>query len=306
MAQIREVMQNRMNLQTPPDRKSIYDDLRNLNAFLDPQYEEAVQTERGKTDTHYKLIQREFELSELKLIIDTVASSKFLSEAKSRELIKKLEQFCSQYQRRELNRQVAVMGRAKSMNNSVLYNVDAINAALDSNMMISFKYFQYNLKLEREYQRKGERYLVSPWALIYDNNEYYLLAYTEGEFRHYRVDKMADVKQEAIEREGLDAYKAFDMADYTKSTFGMYSGEKKKVTMVFQNRMIGTVIDKFGKDVWLSKVDSQHFKIVVPVAVSPQFFAWVFGLGNYVTITDPPEVVDEMKKMLDKVSKRYD
>ena len=281
------------------ERKSIYTDLDALYSFgMDVR-----KDEYGKT---YKWLDRDIELPELKLIIDSVASSKFLPEKKSLALIKKLSKLCSDYQREQLTRQVRVLGRPKTMNNNVLYNVDPLHAAIAANTTVKFKYFHYNVKKEREYSRKGEVFEVSPWALLYDNDNYYLLAFIEGEFRTYRVDRMANVEQGTEERKGKEEFEKMDMPAYSKTTFGMYNGKQEDVTMVFHNRMIDTVIDQFGKDVWLSKVDDWHFKVTVPVAVSPQFFAWVFGLGNYVTITEPESVVKQMKDMLGKVSKRYE
>ena len=281
------------------ERKSIYTDLDALADF-------GMDVRKDEYGKSYQWFDREFELAEVKLIIDSVASSKFLSEKKSDALIKKLGKLVSEYQRSELRRQVRVMGRPKSMNNGVLINADAIHAAIAADTTVRFKYFHYNMKLEREYSRKGEIYEVSPWSMLYDNDNYYLFAFDEDDFRIFRVDRMAAVEQGINEREGKDEFEKLDMPAFSKSTFGMYNGKEERVDMVFHNRMIDTVIDKFGKEVWLSKVDDWHFKISVPVTVSPQFFAWVFGLGNYVTITAPESVVKQMKDMLDKVSKRYE
>ena len=284
------------------ERKSIYVDLSALEDFgMDVRNK---KDEEGKVKT-YALLDREFELPEVKLIIDSVASSKFLSEKKSDALIKKLGTLCSEHQRKELRRQVRVMGRAKSMNNSVLINVDQLHAAIAANTTVRFKYFHYNVKMERVYSRKGEVYEVSPWALLYDNDNYYLYAFVDGEFRNYRVDRMAAVEQGTKERQGKEAFEKKDMPAFSKSTFGMFNGQEERVEMVIHNRMMDVVIDKFGKEVWLEKVDEWHFKISVPVAVSPQFFAWVFGLGNYVTITGPEHVKQQMKEMLEEVHKRY-
>ena len=280
------------------ERKSIYTDLDALSDYgMDVR-----KDERGKS---YQWFDREFELPEVKLIIDSVASSKFLSEKKSDALIKKLGTLCSEHQRKELRRQVRVMGRAKSMNNSVLINVDQLHAAIAANTTVRFKYFHYNVKMERVYSHKGEVYEVSPWALLYDNDNYYLYAFVDGEFRNYRVDRMASVEQGTNERQGKEAFEKKDMPAFSKSTFGMFNGQEERVEMVFHNRMMDVVIDKFGKEVWLEKLDEWHFKISVPVAVSPQFFAWVFGLGNYVTITGPEHVKQQMKEMLEEVHKRY-
>ena len=281
------------------ERKSIYSD---LDALQDFDFDV-----RGDEDSkRYAFVDREFELREIKLISDSIASSKFLSEKMSDALIKKLGTLVSEYQRKEIRRQVRVLGRAKTMNNSALNAVDHIHAAIAANTTVKFKYCHYDLQLERQPVRKGEVLEASPWALLYDNDNYYLLAYTNGDFRTYRVDRMANVSQGKTARQGKEEFEKMDMAAYSKSTFGMFSGKQERVEMVFHNRMLDTVIDKFGKDVWLMKVDDWHFKIAVTVNVSPQFFAWVFGLGNYATITAPESVVKQMKDTLAKVSKRYE
>ena len=281
------------------ERKSIYTDLTALADF-------GMDVRKDEYGKSYQWFDREFELAEVKMIIDSVASSKFLSEKKSDALIKKLGKLVSEHQRKELRRQVRVMGRPKSMNNSVLINADCIHSAIAANTTVRFTYFHYNTKLEREYTKKGEPYEVSPWAMLYDNDNYYLFAFDEDDFRIFRVDRMANVEQGTNERQGGEAFEKLDMPAFSKSTFGMYNGKEEHVEMVFHNRMMDTVIDKFGKELWLSKVDDWHFKISVPVTVSPQFFAWVFGLGNFVTITAPESVVKQMKDMLEKVSKRYE
>ena len=260
------------------------------------------QDDRGKS---YQLLDRAFDLPEIKLVIDSVASSKFLSEKKSMALIKKLGDLCSEHQRQQLSRDIRVMGRARTMNNSALYAVDAIQSAISANTTVTFKYAHYNLNKEREYSRKGATYEVSPWALLYDNDNYYLLAFTDGEFRTYRVDRMGSVNQGTKEREGKEAFDKIDIASYTKSTFGMFSGEQEKVDMVFHNRMLDAVIDKSGKDVWLIKEDEWHFKATATVSISPQFFAWIFGLGSYAKIVGPESVVKQMKEMLENVSDKY-
>ena len=299
------------------ERKSIYDDIKNLESYgslLREPKEDDDEEEEDDRPKHryarYQLLERDFELREVKLISDSIASSKFLSERMSNNLIKKLGTLVSEHQRKEVRRQVSVMGRAKTMNDSALNMVDHIHKAIEEDTTITFKYYHYilnkSLKLEKNYSRKGELIEVSPWALLYDNDNYYLLAYTDGKFMTYRVDRMTSLSETKKQRQGKEELEKIDMPSYTKSTFGMYNGTQEKVTMVFQNRMLDTVIDKFGKDVWLSRVDDQHFKATVNVSVSPQFFAWVFGLGNYVTITGPDNVVKQMKDMLGKVSKRYD
>lgn len=253
----------------------------------------------------YFLQERTFKPSEVKMILDSVASSKFLTEKKSLELMKKLGTLVNEHHRHELNRQVKVAGRVKSMNDNATTSLDHIHAAMAANTTVCFKYFHYNLNKEREFTRDGKYYEVSPWALIFDNSYYYLLAVVDDDIRTFRADRMAATHAGNKKRQGKELFEAFDLGKFTKSTFGMFTGKEEKVEMVFHNSLIDTVIDKFGKEVWLSKVDDWHFKVTVPVTVSPQFFAWVFGLGNYVTITGPESVVKQMKDMLEKVGNRY-
>lgn len=198
------------------------------------------------------------------------------------------------------------------------YNVDPIHEAIAKNSQITFLYFDYvigrNFAKERHYMNKKERYTASPWAMIYTDDNYYLLAYHDGKMKHFRVDRMEDVELRTVEqnglkvivpREGKEEYEKKDMSTYTNYTFSMYGGEVRNVEMVFLNRMLNTVIDRFGKDVLAYPVDKNHFKITVPVAISQQFFGWVFGLGKYVRIVGPDDVVEKMKKALSDITERY-
>ena len=179
------------------ERKSIYTD-------LDALYEFGIDVRNDDHGRTYQLHEREFEFPEVKLIIDSVATSKFLSEQKSMTLIKKLGSLCSEYQRQQLSRDIHVQGRAKTMNNSTLYAVDTIQTAIRNNVTVTFKYVRYNVQKEREYSYKGAIYEVSPWALLYDNDNYYLRAFTDGEFKTYRVDRMGSVNLGNKERQGKD------------------------------------------------------------------------------------------------------
>ena len=292
------------------ERKGIYADISYLEDFgmelRDISKEDREDEEKKQRNRSYRLLDRDFEPSEIKLILDSVASSKFLSEKKSMDLMAKLEKLVSVHQRQSLKRQIKVTGRVKSMNGSVMYNVDTIHVAIASDTTVKFKYFHYNTQKEREYTYDGKPYEVSPWTLLYDNSNYYLLAYVDGNIRTFRVDRMAEVKRGGKERQGKEQFESFDLASFTKATFGMFSGKEEKVEMVFHNSLIDTVIDKFGKDVFIFPVDDHHFKITVPVAVSSQFFGWIFGLGGKVTIVGPKSVVKQMKDMLGKVSERYE
>jgi predicted DNA-binding transcriptional regulator YafY len=272
------------------------------------------------TEKTYAMVTRKFALSELKLMIDAIQASKFLSEAKSRDLIKKLKTLCSRHEASQLQRQVIVANRVKSMNTRMQYNVDPLYQAMELGFMVSFKYFDYelnkNFEKQRRYMRKGEPYVVSPWSMVYNDDNYYLLAYVDGKFKHFRVDHMdnteamvtmiADVEIASLEREGAEAFAKLDMSAYTKYTFSMFGGETVPVTMVFQNRMMGAVMDRFGRDVVAMKEDERHFRVTVSVAVSNQFYGWVLDLGKAVRIIGPESVKEGMKKALADIAARYE
>lgn len=296
----------------PAERKSVIDD---IHALID--YGMDIELENGKL---WKLLSRDFELSEIKLIVDCIASSKFLSEEKSKQLIEKVESLVSTHQRKSLNRQLTVSGRVKSMNETVLYTIDKIHEAIENDMCLDFKYFQYNMEKKREYKHDGKTYHVAPKNLLYDNNNYYLLA-DEGiklsmddednfwddkeELKTFRIDRMTNVEITEEARGEFFFARGIDTASYTKSTFGMYHGEQTDVTMLFSKGMMDTVIDKFGKDVKTEIVDDEHFRVKTKVAVSPQFYGWIFGLGQNVMIEYPLAVAKEMKDILKERHKAY-
>ena len=297
----------------PAERKSIYDDIRAFRnaGVLD------ITTAQGQ-NREYAVVSRDFDPDEVKLLVDAVQASKFLSDAKTKTLVKKLKKLCSRHEATALQRQVIVTNRVKSMNTKIQYNIDPIHEAIAKNSQLTFLYFDYvlgrNFTKERHYMNKKQPYIVSPWAMIYTDDNYYLLAYHDGKLKHFRVERMDDVKLHTVEqnglnvivpREGKEEYDKKDMSTYTNYTFSMYGGEVRKVEMVFLNRMLNTVIDRFGKDVLAYPVDKNHFKITVPVAVSQQFYGWVFGLGKMVRIVGPDDVKEGMKKALADITERY-
>ena len=290
----------------PAERKSVRDD---IIALGENGYGMDIAVENGK---QWKLLSRYFDLVEIKLIVDCIASSKFLSEAKSKELINKVETLVSARQRKALNRQMIVSGRIKTMNETVLYALDTIHEAIASSTDIEFKYYQYNMEKKREFKHNGKIYHVHPRDLLYDNNTYYLLAREGEEMKTFRVDRMANVKPyEAADDDVLDFsfnYKRthyYSAESFIKSTFGMYHGTEEEVQMLFTKDMMDTVIDKFGKDVKTEIVDSDHFRVTAPVSVSPQFYGWIFGLGDNVMIEYPLSVAKQMMDMLKERHKAY-
>ena len=276
------------------ERKSIYDDLESLRTF-------GVDVETTPTRTvGYYIAERDFSLPELKLLVDAVQSSKFITTKKSLELIGKIENLASRYEASQLQRQVFVQNRIKTMNESIYYNVDFIHNAISKNVQIAFRYFMWDVHGERVLRRDGAEYTVSPWALTWDDENYYLVAYdaADDQIRHYRVDKMLRIRLADEPRLGRERFKAFDMPRYARSLFGMFSGDLASVTLEAENRLAGVLIDRFGKDIPIVSVDAEHFETSVDVVVSPQFFGWIMALGDGVRITAPTPVVRRMREML--------
>jgi len=227
----------------------------------------------------------------------------------TRTIIGKMESLCSKYQAKDLNRDVIVSGRVKTLNEGMQNNIDHIHAAISADNQISFKYFDYNTQLKKQYRKRGAKYTISPYVLVYSDENYYLLAYDKAhkEIRPYRVDRMEGVSIiETSIREGKEVFDAIDMRKFQKYTFGMYSGEVKEVTMIFTNNMMNAVVDRFGRDIFIHKVDDYHFRVSVEVAVSPQFYGWVFGLGKMVRIAAPEDVRQGYLDMLKGVQEKYE
>lgn len=284
------------------ERKSIYDDLEALRLFgLD------IESARTRT-TGYYLASRTFELPELKLLVDSVQSSKFITHKKSMELIKKIESLTSVWAGQALQRQVFVAGRIKTMNESIYYNVDNIHKGIGDNKKISFKYFEYSITKEKVFRRGGVRYVVSPWALTWDDENYYMIGFdTAAEMvKHYRVDKMTDIAVTTEARDGAEYFQHMDPAVYSKKFFSMFSGEEETVRIRFTNRLIGVVIDRFGRDVAVTASGPDHFIVSIGVAVSPQFLSWVAGFGCEATVLSPESVIIKLRELALEVLGQYD
>ena len=284
------------------ERKSIYTDfdaLRELGI-------DVIKKQNGKIHT-YHVVSRQFELAELKLLVDAIQASKFITEKKSKQLIKKLESLASSHEAKQLQRQVYVLGRIKTMNESIYYNVDEIHNAIASNRKIRFQYFQWNIKKETELRKDGQYYEISPWALSWHDENYYMIGYdSEAQIiKHYRVDKMLKCTCMDEAREGKKLFDTFDVAAYTRKSFGMYGGEEQSVKLEFDNSLVGVVIDRFGKDIIIAPAGDKHFTIKVDVVVSDQFLGWVFALGDGAKIIGPENVVEQMKELARKTLERY-
>ncbi len=284
------------------DRKTLYDDFEELRNFgLD-----IIAEKRGR-NTYYYLGAREFELPELKLLVDSVQSAKFITDRKSRELIRKLEGLSSRHQAQRLHRQVLISGRVKTMNESIYYNVDKLHEAINAGQQIRFQYFQWNVQKQPVLRRDGAWYQVSPWCLTWDDENYYLVAYdaADDKIKHYRVDKMLRLAVAKEKRMGEQRFREFDLAGYTRRLFGMFGGEVVNVSLEAENAMAGILIDRFGKDLWMTPIDENHFSARVEVSVSPQFFGWVMALGEGIRITAPQSVVSQMRDEVRRLGAQY-
>lgn len=282
------------------ERKSVYDDLEYLKLF-------GLDVCSRKTRTHdYFIGSREFELPELKLLVDSVQSSKFITHKKSMELISKIEKLTSEANAKKLHRQVFVTNRVKTVNETIYYNVDKIHDAIAANKQITFKYYDLDVNRKKVYRKNGDRYTESPVALTWDDENYYLITYKEkyDDYAHYRVDKMESI--EITEEDRVLSEEPFDLSAYSKTTFAMFGGEETEVSIKFENDLVGVVFDRFGTDVRIVKADEDHFICTVKVAVSPHFLSWIVSFGRRAKIMSPDYVVDEMYALIRETLENYE
>ena len=282
------------------ERKSVYDDLEYLKLF-------GLDVCSRKTRTHdYFIGSREFELPELKLLVDSVQSSKFITHKKSMELISKIEKLTSEANAKKLHRQVFVTNRVKTVNETIYYNVDKIHDAIAANKQITFKYYDLDVNRKKVYRKNGDRYTESPVALTWDDENYYLITYKEkyDDYAHYRVDKMESI--EITEEDRVLSEEPFDLSAYSKTTFAMFGGEETEVSIKFENDLVGVVFDRFGTDVRIVKADEDHFICTVKVAVSPHFLSWIVSFGRRAKIMSPDCVVDEMYALIRESLENYE
>ena len=281
------------------ERKTIYSDIAALQ-----DYGVDIVSIPGKNGGYY-IASRNFELPELKLLIDAVQSSRFLTEKKSRELIEKLCSQCSVYDARLMRRDVLVSGRVKSMNETIYYNVDAIQDAIAENRQITFRYFDYGLDGKRHYRNRN--YQASPYGLCQDHENCYLLAHSE---RHgvtsYRVDRMSDIRLLDDPRTPCPELTGKALTEHANRLFQMYAGEQTAVKLRFHRSLINAVIDRFGREVMLIPDGEEHFVFTAEVAVSPMFLSWVIGFGQNAKILYPESVVQACQDLCREALAQYD
>lgn len=290
------------------ERKSIYSDIECLRDFGF----DIIKTKVGKISL-FSLVSRDFTLEEIKLLIDAVQSSKFITLKKSRELIHKIEHLTSENQAKELHRQVIVANRVKNSNEEIYRNIDSINRAINNKRKISFYYNQWVVsrtgvkKVVRVRRHDGQRYLLTPKALTWDDENYYLIAYDKetDRFKHFRVDKMESISVEEMRADSTKAVDKFDLAAYTKQVFGMYGGDTVNVKLRFDDSLIGVVVDRFSDKVFIQPHSDGTFTVSTEVMLSPQFFGWVFSFGDKVKIVSPKSAKAGFNEYLDSVKELY-
>lgn len=298
----RALIERLEKLDIKAERKSIYSDIECLRQFgMDIEYLSS------RSEGGYYLASREFELAELKILVDMVQSSRFLTKKKSRELIRKLEGMAGRHEASQLQRAVYVGNRVKAENETVYYGVDMIHRAIQENKGISFQYFEYTVGKEQQYKKGGGRYLVSPYYLTWQNENYYLIGVDEqlGEIRHYRVDRMKKIELLKSGRQAQELFQDFDIAEYTNAAFGMFGGTKTSVLLECHSSLIGVVLDRFGKELPIRKSDGEHFTARIDVVLSSQFYGWLAGLGNRMRILSPDAAVKDYSTYLNEIIDLY-
>jgi len=290
------------------ERKSIYSDIECLRDFGF----DIVKSKVGKI-TLFSLVSRDFTTEELKLLIDAVQCSKFITLKKSRELIHKIEHLTSENQAKELHRQVIVANRVKNSNEEIYRNIDSINRAINKKRKIGFYYTNWTVsrtgakKLVKVRRHNGMRYMLSPKALTWDDENYYMIAYDKGAdmLKHFRVDKMEDISVEDVRADSSKAVDKFDLAVYTKQVFGMYGGDTVNVRMRFDDSLIGVVVDRFSDKVFIQPHSDGTFTMSAEVMLSPQFYGWLFSFGDKARIVSPKAAKDGFCDYLRSVGELY-
>ena len=277
------------------ERKSIYSDIEGLRLFgMD-----VISSPKG-----YYIGARDFELPELKLLVDCVSASKFITEKKSANLIKKIEALASRHEGVRLQRQVYIADRMKGANEEIYRSVDTLSEAINEKKKVSFKYFEYDIDKKKKFRNCGEDYVVSPYSLTVSDENYYLISHFKKHenLTHFRVDRMSEIKiidEPACDVKSIMSEK-FSIGEYSKKIFSMFSGESTLVEITCENSMMNPVIDRFGTGVFVRKVDDEYFKISASVDISPTFFAWIFTFGGKMKITAPESVKEQFNDVIKK------
>ncbi len=293
-----------LNEENESDRRTLYEDVRDLEALGTK-----IKIDKSHRPPSLSVEERFFSLSELKLMIDAIASSKFLTLRASQQLINKLKMFCSRYEADELNRQTLLTNRAKRIDNDFHNNVSIISEAIDRKKKISFDYFRLDTRQKKQYNKKEP--VISPWVTVYTDDKYYMIGFDGKKRRNYRIDRMENIRILDEKQEGQEEWGQFknELPFRTQSIFNIFGEGKELVTLRAPEYFYYTIEDKFGGPlVPRREKDSSgkvYITVTVPVAVGDQFFAWIFGMRNKITIVEPESVKKQMQDMLQEVGRKY-
>lgn len=294
-APMRDIIAYLESMGISAERKSIYSDIEGLQLFG----VDILSSTKG-----YYVVSRDFELPELKMLVDCVSASKFITEKKSERLIKKIEGLASRHEAGKLQRQVYIADRIKAGNEDIYRSVDTLSEAINEKKKVSFRYFEYDVDKKRKFRNGGNEYIVSPYSLTVSDENYYLISHypKHEDLTHFRVDRMSDIKitDESCEKVENVMGEGFSIGEYSRKLFSMYSGESSRVEILCENKVMNSVIDRFGKDVFVLKVDDEHFKAIVSVDLSPTFFAWIFTFGGKMKIAAPLEAKEKFNEVIKK------
>ncbi len=292
-AQLMDILEQEYGIKT--HRQTIPSDIDILRSFgMDIQDVMSAQK-------RYNLVSREFDLAELKMLIDAVESAKFIPRKKSEQLVKKLSGLASQYQAKSLKRNISVENRIKYENEMVVLIVDSINEAINLGKKISFQYFKYDVDKRQKLRHEGRPFLFSPHKLVWNGDFYYMVGVFEKENKIgvFRIDRILN-RPEILEEDSIPFPEGFNFNRYLQSSFRMFGTEATPIELICSNDVMDAILDKFGKNVMTYDYDEDHFCAMVDVAVSNVFFSWVFGFGGKVRINSPVEVKDQYIAMVDK------
>ena len=296
---VQEIIEHFDNyLKIPVEQKTVCSDLHLLDEYgYGTQYD-------GRT-RGWRIVDRDFDTQELQLLIDSVQASRFITQRQAKSLTDKLKAKASRYDRVLLERRCYVPNRVRSMNDSIFYHLDDLHTAIANDWQITFKYFYFTPKKEKAYYKKGEKYTASPYALLWNDSNYYLLAYESGKMKNFRVDKMDNIGILHQKRDGKDVFKDIKLNERSLQMFSMFSGKVRNVKIRFSNHLANVVIDRFGRDIVMIPEDEKHFTIHTDIEVSPQLFGWLCGLGKGVRILSPADVVEEMGNYVKGIAEMY-
>lgn len=303
-------------------RKEIFDYLYTFGIEVSPQtFYNDLDVLRGtmkldiRFDPHvhnkgaggYWLANPRFEPRELRMMVDGIQSLKFITQHKAQEITRKIKELADVHTVATLNRQTFVPDRVRNMEDSIVDEADRLHQAIAENSKIAFKYFHCSPDRKKPYYvNNGEKITVSPFALSWNNGNYYLYAYDGKKFRYYRVDRMKDISRPLpIRREGTELFSKKNLTVRKAKIFNMFGGKEYNVHIRFRNRLADSVIDEFGKDITMIPIDDEHFTITAPIEVSPTFYSWIATFGRRVKILGPAPVVDGMREFLERSMSMY-